>query len=119
MNKYIKQFFLFAIVFVFLMSVSYAVDDSQTQVNIEEQSAQEEYVDEAIDSTRDILDLENTVTTIEDSSKTLKSEEESVPVEYVNITQRNYKNLYKKKIPHSLLIFLDCFCLSRRCWSMP
>lgn len=94
MNKYIKQFFLFAIVFVFLMSVSYAVDDSQTQVNIEEQSAQEEYVDEAIDSTRDILDLENTVTTIEDSSKTLKSEEESVPVEYVNITQRNYKNYF-------------------------
>ena len=94
MNIYVKQFFLFTIVFVFLVSVTYAVDDSQTQVNIEEQSAQEEYVGEAIDSSSDAIASENTVTTFEDAPKTLKSDEDSVPVEYVNITKNNYKNYF-------------------------
>lgn len=94
MNRHIKEFFLFTIVFVFLLSACYAIDDSQTQVNIEEQSAQEEYPEEAIDSSNEVVAPENTVTSFEDSPKNIKSEEESVPVEYVNITQNNYKNYF-------------------------
>ena len=95
MNKFFKQFFFFSIVLLFLVSVSFAVDDSDNQVTLEEQATQEVSVEnEVVVSDFDDVTSEKSVTTIEDSSKNIKSDENTVPVEYVNITQSNYKNYF-------------------------
>lgn len=95
MNNFLKQFFLFSIVLLFLVSVSFAVDDSNVQLTMEKQATQEVSVEnEVIDPDFDDVTSEKSITTIEDSSKNIKSDESTLPVDYVNITQSNYKNYF-------------------------
>lgn len=86
-----KHIFLFGFLLLLLMSVSFAVDeeaqlDVDNQVSIEETNIEYENVVEQATNERVSFD--------EDTSKNIKSDEEDVPVEYVNITQKNYKNYF-------------------------
>lgn len=105
MNKLLKQLLIFSFVLLVLVSVSFAVDDSNLQVTMEEQTTQEMNVEEnVVDYSADNVasektdsitaDSHKTDSILGDSQKTVKMDDDSVPVEYVNITKSNYKNYF-------------------------
>jgi len=86
-----KHIFLFGFLLLLFMSVSFAVDEDaqmgvDNQVSIEETNI--EYEDVIEQATNEKVSFD------EDTSKNIKYDEEDIPIEYVNITQSNYKQYF-------------------------
>ena len=94
MNRLFKHFFLFSVIFLFLVSVSFAADELDAQETMEKQVTYDKSIeDKSMEYDVDDMASKKSLTT-NDTQKNIKSDEDTLPVEYVNITQSNYKNYF-------------------------